>query len=519
MRHADPTVDMGWKSDSPVPRITVKGTRCRIAGYHQVCIRIARVVERKGGAKTKADRVKRKLTMALLRGEGVLFAGRPSTGKTTLMREVARSLSLALPYVALLVSTSSQKVVALDSQREFVGEDPDFEASGLVTSSCQAGNLKVNMGQAATDAVQVQNPSVVVLDEIADAETSDTVRAISSTVTVMGSTHLSIDSQAVCTAANMVTTDMLDAVTFAVADTLLSDPAKTALLGGVQYTTLGDTTAKEEEVTKEKVSSETASRPFQHVLYMDSTRPQDWHIVPVKDMLEAYFGVRNTTNPRKTFGPMGTLQNFDVGANRAGCVLYTSRPTSIKAVAMTCASAVEFLGSVLERYYNRHAKKELAVAGLNRAIANVYPSCKLWLFSRACEKCRKLPPDKVLKDIVDDVVKESPGNARLSDVWPNLRESGEDFDEAFKAIPKAPLGFYDAFVQSKDTFQFAIVCGLIKWDLFGDAREAFKDLTEDEFRKKYPKMLPKVGEKLLPAKQTLLTACTGGSATKKRKRE
>jgi hypothetical protein len=165
-------------------------------------------------------------------------------------------------------------------------------------------------------------------------------------------------------------------------------------------------------------------------------------------MLEAYFGVRNTTNPRKTFGPRGTLQNFDVGANRDGCVLYTSRPTSIKAVAMTCTRAVEFLVSVLE-HYNRQVKKELAVADLNRAITDVYPSCKLWLFSRACEKCRKLPPDKILQDIVNGVVTESPENTSLLDVWPNLCKSGEDFAGAMKAIPEAPSGFYDAFLTVK----------------------------------------------------------------------
>ena len=116
------------------------------------------------------------------------------------------------------------------------------------------------------------------------------------------------------------------------------------------------------------------------------------------------------------------------------------------------------------------------------------------------------------------MVAESPENTRLLDVWPNLRKSGEDFAGAVKAIPEAPSGFYDAFLRSKDTFQFAIVCARLGRDLFSDARAAFDRRGEDEFRKRCPKMRPKVGERLPPAKQALLRACAIGSGGKKRKR-
>ena len=506
MQCADPTMDMKWKTDSPVPRITVKGTRCRIAGARQVTIRIARIVERKGKAKKLAEEIKRTLVKALLRGEGVLFAGRPSTGKTTLMREIARTLSLALPYLAHITPVSSVKVLALDRQREILGEDPDFNASGLVTSACQAGDLKVNMGQVAVDAVQVQNPNVVVLDEIADPETSDIVRGISTTVTTMGSTHLSIDSQSVCEAASVSATSELDGVNFAVADVLLSDVNKTALLGGIKHTTLGDTVAKEEEVTKDRLSSETASRPFQYLLYMNSTRPEDWHILCVRDMLDAYFGVRNTTNPKKTFGPEQTLHNDIVGLNRQGCVLHGKRPMNIKAVVKTCPTGRKLMDKMLGYYeeYIYTRSKNFEVEDLYRGIGDMPRESQLWLFSSACSKCRALLPDKTLLDYfkgtnMSDGEKEH---------WCQcLRKDGEDFEEACRMIPKPKeYHFAEVFKFSRDIVQFALVCAMCDRDFFKEARNECEEMGSENFYKKYP-FFTKINKK--GAKKTLKNSIFG----------
>jgi stage III sporulation protein SpoIIIAA len=193
------------------------------AGIDGTLHRISRIVSRNGRTIGLTCRVGRPffgcidiIQDLIESGASVLLLGKPGVGKTTKLRDVARTLS----------TTTERRVVIVDTSNEIAG---DGDTPHVAVGNARRLQVPFDKKQAEVmvEAVENHMPEVVIVDEISTREEAWAARTISQR-----------GVQLIATAHGREFTD------------LLKNPPLWTLLGGLQTVTLSDSQAKQRGCSK-----------------------------------------------------------------------------------------------------------------------------------------------------------------------------------------------------------------------------------------------------------------------------
>ena len=170
-------------------------------------------------------------------GHSILILGKPGTGKTTIIREIARVLSDEI----------EKRVIIIDTSNEIAG-DGNIAHSGIG----QARRMQVTkpefQHQIMMEAIENHMPEVIVIDEISTELESLAARTIAEKgVQLVGTTHGSC------------------------LENLIKNPSLTDLIGGIQYVTLSDDEAKRRG-TQKSILERKAYPAFQIVVEINNQK-------------------------------------------------------------------------------------------------------------------------------------------------------------------------------------------------------------------------------------------------------
>jgi len=189
-------------------------------GISQTLHRISAIPDRHGNIVGLTYRVGRHIAgvAALIKdilfhlgSKSLLLLGPPGVGKTSLLRDVTRTLSDQI----------KKRVIIVDTSNEIAGE-------GSVPHDCigKARRMQVrdrnHQDETLMEAVQNHNPEVIIIDELGNAKEVAAASSISQRGVSMVATAHGVTLQS-----------------------LLKNPPMIKLLGGIQAVTLGDSAAKE----------------------------------------------------------------------------------------------------------------------------------------------------------------------------------------------------------------------------------------------------------------------------------
>ncbi|KAJ3340253.1 Uncharacterized protein HDU93_007215 [Gonapodya sp. JEL0774] len=180
-----------------------------------ITIRIARVVQ--GIANALGD--------VFADGKSILILGLPGQGKTTLLRDISRFLSVTLSKRCVICDTSCE-----------IGGDGDIPHPAIGKSRRFQVDDQRNQHNIMLEIVKNHTPDVIIIDELGDRNECTSAKAIAQRgVQLIATAHGSISS-------------------------LLSNPDLNGLVGGLQSVILGDDKAKMLR-TDRKTRSERAGKP------------------------------------------------------------------------------------------------------------------------------------------------------------------------------------------------------------------------------------------------------------------
>ena len=192
------------------------------AGIERTLHRISVIRNRKGTPVGITCRVGRAIDTIkniedlVLSGESVLLLGKPGVGKTTMLREVARVLSVS----------ANKRVVIVDTSNEIAG-DGDIPHSAIGNSRRMQVPATSMQHQIMIEAVENHMPEVIIIDEMSTEHESLAARTIAERgVQLIATAH-----------ANNL-------------ENVLTNPTLSDLVGGTQTVTLGDIEAKKRKTQK-----------------------------------------------------------------------------------------------------------------------------------------------------------------------------------------------------------------------------------------------------------------------------
>ncbi|KST62299.1 R3H domain-containing nucleic acid-binding protein [Mastigocoleus testarum] len=214
-----------YLSDVPVTQEQIDDCIVRVgsfgadnrAGIEQTLHRISAIRNRSGKVIGLTCRVGRAIfgTISMIRdlvetGKSILMLGRPGVGKTTALREIARTLADEL----------DKRVVIIDSSNEIAG-DGDVPHPAIGKARRMQVSHPDRQHQVMIEAVENHMPEVIVIDEIGTELEALAARTIAERgVQLVGTAH-----------GNQI-------------ENLIKNPTLSDLVGGIQAVTLGDDEAR-----------------------------------------------------------------------------------------------------------------------------------------------------------------------------------------------------------------------------------------------------------------------------------
>ena len=247
--------------ESPVTREDLEGVTQRVgefgddnrAGIERTLHRISAIRNRRGQVVGITCRVGRAVfgTIKIIddlafSGKNILLLGRPGVGKTTMLREMARVLSLD-------AEGSGKRVIIVDTSNEIAG-DGDVPHPAIGRSRRMQVTTPARQHAVMIEAVENHMPQVIVIDEMGTEEEAAAARTIAERgVQLIATAH-----------GNSL-------------DNLILNPTLSDLVGGVQTVTLGDQEARYRG-TQKTVLERKAPPTFEVVVEI-----QSWERLAVHD--------------------------------------------------------------------------------------------------------------------------------------------------------------------------------------------------------------------------------------------
>lgn len=173
--------------------------------------------------------------------KSILILGKPGTGKTTIIREIARVLSDEL----------EKRVIIIDTSNEIAG-DSDISHSGIGRARRMQVPKTEFQHQVMIEAVENHMPQIIIIDEIGTELEVLAARTIAEKgVQLVGTTH-----------GNCL-------------ENLIKNPPLSDLIGGIQYVTLSDDEAKRRG-TQKSILERKAYPSFEVIIEIHA--PNSWKI-------------------------------------------------------------------------------------------------------------------------------------------------------------------------------------------------------------------------------------------------
>ena len=174
-------------------------------------------------------------------GKSILILGKPGTGKTTIIREIAR----------ILADEMSKRVIIIDTSNEIAG-DSDIPHFGIGRARRMQVPTTDLQHKVMIEAVENHTPQIIIIDEIGtELEVLATRMITEKGVQLVGTTH-----------GNCL-------------GNLIKNPSLSDLIGGIQYVTLSDEEAKRRG-TQKSILERKAYPAFDIVIEINN--PTSWII-------------------------------------------------------------------------------------------------------------------------------------------------------------------------------------------------------------------------------------------------